>query len=626
MMGAAIVLDSPADGYTLRFVKQMNTAPWGGMFPDFDNEGIERSEDVFEKQCRNRCLELAAAAANLDPTNVEWWRLYALLLRRCPTYSHDDAPRDPDWLRILGDCAQHDPDNALYDYLASDFYWRAAAAIDFSGAKERLVIKDGDKFARGIARFEQGQSKRYFAVGDTGFTAVAEIPSATQIPLTDHERIVNSSGIQLRRDMLLRDVLRWQDARAAERISEDDPRAALKLYRQNLRLIDQYQAVGASTAYDQIAIICRVATTSQIQTIVDTLKGTMSESERQKILADHEEAILQQEIATRAAQNLVQSNSTPTAATGTPGVLAWGKALVVGIAPSLVVLLFLFGLLATILSRRAADDGLPTVGLVGQVSTFAVAVVTTVVLFGLAPAEIINRDIQSWFFTVVLLLIPVFVVSRVGWCWFRRRAFQFSIGEMLTFTFIVSLFCSLMVVVRSNEAVFSSFPFPLSMPARGWQGVTAGVYASAITTTYGQWPWAFFQWAVYQGPCLTLALWAVLLVVLYGRRVRRMQRERNLPLPEFGNRLRGVLRTLARPALVMSALMLVVYLVLAPGTLDQAEQEFQKKMMFARHPETHWSKVAKAVQKVRSDEKLMGELKEFAKAEAAKPAIPDSER
>lgn len=625
-MGAALVLDSPGDGYVWRYVKRLNTYPEFGTFPDYDIAEIKRAEDAFEKRCRQRCLELAATAAKLAPTNVEWWRLYALLLRRDSVYACDDTPRDPDWLSILDDCARHDPDNALYDYLAAWFYWQAAAEMDFSGGEERLVIKDGDKFKRGIARFEQGQAKHCFAFGDMGYTAVADFLSHTQAPLNDHERIVNSRGIHLRRSVLLRDTWRWQGYRESQRASAGDPASALMLSRQNRHLIDQYEMGGASTAYDQVAMACKKGTSLRMQKFAGALHDAKGNSERQQIVAIREAEIIQREVVKCAATDLASGKiEPPTAFCG--AFLFLADALIVGVAPSLVVLLVLFGFPVTVMSRRLADGGLPVVGPVGQLSTLAVAIATTAVLFGLAPAEIIGRPIQSWLFTAGLLLAPIVLVPWIG-CWLRRRTFRFSVLTVLIFililTLLASLFFSLVFVGRLHRDFFSSFPFPLSVPALGWKGVDAAVCASTIAATYGQWPWAVFQWTAYYGPYLTLVLWACLLVALHCRKMGRMQREEGARLPDLRQRFSGLLRSLGRPALVMSALMLFAYLLLAPGILEQAEQEFQKQMAFARNPQTHWTAVAEAVQRVHSDEKTMGELREVAKREAATPTAPDS--
>ena len=60
---------------------------------------------------------------NFKPEDVRWWRLRALLLVSNNLYGSQNEPRDPDWLNILEQCKSHDPDNALYDYLAAWQFW-----------------------------------------------------------------------------------------------------------------------------------------------------------------------------------------------------------------------------------------------------------------------------------------------------------------------------------------------------------------------------------------------------------------------------------------------------------------------------------------------------------------------
>ncbi|MCX7427991.1 MAG: hypothetical protein NTW96_20475 [Planctomycetia bacterium] len=215
-MGAALVLDSPGEGFVWRYRKLGSTLTPGRVLPDLDVLAIRRAKDAFRRQCHRRCLELAATAARLDPTNVQWWRLYAVLLYRRSWYCDDATPCDPDWLSTLDECARHDPDNALYDYLAARFCWRAAAEVVVSDAKRGLVIKDAEKFRQAIRRFEQGKAKPYFSVGDADSAAVADFLTHTRTPLRDHECIVNRRPITRAGALLLLDVTSCQDIRGED--------------------------------------------------------------------------------------------------------------------------------------------------------------------------------------------------------------------------------------------------------------------------------------------------------------------------------------------------------------------------------------------------------------------------
>ncbi|MHB1037469.1 MAG: hypothetical protein ACYC35_18820 [Pirellulales bacterium] len=627
-MGAAIVLHSPCDGYSLRHVIQQITPV--GAFSGWDGEGIEDVEDAFENRCRNRSLELAARAARLDPTNVERWRLRALLLRRQPSHSYDHTPRDPDWLRTLDECARHDPDNALYDYIAARFYWDAAA--DAIGIGQQLIIKDEDGFKKGIARFELGQAKRFVAeVSGSGSQPAAEFLSHTQMPLADYRPIVASRGTVLYQSTLFQGVWRWQDRRAAQEAGTGQVETALTLSRQNLHLIDQYEKGGASQAYDLTPTRLRLKTASRMQSFAAAHPGETSDSENRQIVALSEAAVLEQQVVNCALQELMQSEMQklvkgqprPTALMSIYGGWAFADVFVADVVPPLVVLLLVLGLLAIFVSRFA-DPGIPVVGPVKQALALAVVATTTAVFFGLMPAEVISRPVQWAFFTVVLFFLPVLLVAWGGWCWLRRRAFQFSLGALLLLTLVASVLFSMVAVLRSQEYYhpfyFSGLPFPLSVPRRGWQEISAAVYSGVSTGPHDPWFGAVCQWIAYYGPYLTVVLWAGLVAFLYRRKLRKIARQEGAPLPGRWKRLAGLCHSLGQPALVTAALILAVYLFLSPGLVERGEQGFQDAMAVSRQSPTNLEAMEAAVQKVRSDAARMSRFKQLAKKEAAKLA------
>ncbi|MCU0880117.1 MAG: hypothetical protein MUF06_20285, partial [Pirellulaceae bacterium] len=172
-MGAAMVLDAPGPNYAVRYLEPIESVPGIGIFPTFDQAGLKRSEDEFEARCRERCLALAAQGTECEPDNLAWWRLRAILLQRHSMHSYDRLPRDSRWQEVLEEAARHDPDNALYDYLTAKYLWDESSRLDVIGTRQQLVVTDMERFDQGTRSFERGQSKRYFAVGDAGFTAAA---------------------------------------------------------------------------------------------------------------------------------------------------------------------------------------------------------------------------------------------------------------------------------------------------------------------------------------------------------------------------------------------------------------------------------------------------------------------
>jgi hypothetical protein len=123
-MGAASILDAPAQGYVA-------TRLGPAVFPGLQKlafAGIERAEAVFESRCRAKCLELAKRATDLQPANVNWWRMRAMLtFGLAIDGTREQVPRTGEWQTVLAEAASHDPDNALYDYLAAIHLWRASS-------------------------------------------------------------------------------------------------------------------------------------------------------------------------------------------------------------------------------------------------------------------------------------------------------------------------------------------------------------------------------------------------------------------------------------------------------------------------------------------------------------------
>ena len=60
--------------------------------------------------------------------------------------------RVPDWLAVLRECQRHDPDNALYDYLAAQHYWKDAIRYDVPSTNPSVPIQS-PPFGKGTAAF-----------------------------------------------------------------------------------------------------------------------------------------------------------------------------------------------------------------------------------------------------------------------------------------------------------------------------------------------------------------------------------------------------------------------------------------------------------------------------------------
>ena len=540
-------------------------------------------------------------------------------------HSYDDSPRIDNWLEILQEASQHDSENALYDYLAAHFYWESSAEVDFQGMTEQLVVKDAEQFDRGVRHFEQGQKKTFFVVGDAGFSAVEKFLSETAIPITDHEKIVNSRLIHMRRSLLLRSVWRWHGYRADAVAAEGDVRKALAMQRESIRLLNQFTGVGASAQYDNVALVCRNSTTYQMNTLVRKHKELFSAEEIEEIAVLEENARLTNKVVEQAARELAKNRpqrQTGITITGSPFAVL--SALVVWISPSLVVILIVVGLLAVGLSRIGSERDLPKIGVVGQLLSLVAACMCTVVVFGLAPSKIVPPAIQAWVLTTLVIVSPIAVVSWVAWIWLRRRAFKFSLRAMLMCVLAFSVLFGIVAVARPNAESFTQLPFDLSIPARGWEGLDAQSLENAFSPR-AIWLWAVLQWTTYYGQYLTVAVWAAIVAFLLRFKLRRYHARTGGIRLTFRNFLGVWTRSQGRACLTLSALVTILYLSFAPDVIAETERHFQENIAFAREPNDHWSKVERAVERVRADQELVDQLRATAVAEIAEERSSESE-
>lgn len=619
MIGAALLLDSPAQDYQSNYIAKIESIPGFQPIPTMNGLGIKIAEDAFEAECKKELLELATKATEIDPTNVDWWRLRALLLWRESMHSSVDSPRVDNWLEVLHEASKHDPDNSLYDYLAANHYWESSAEFDFQDVKVRLVVTNDGRFDLGISQFQQGQKKPFCAIGDAGFSAVAKFLSDSRTPLIEHERIINGRFIHARRSSLLFDLCRWQCYRADAVAEQGNVRTALAIQLEKLRLLDQFAAADPLGRYDGNAIAWYASTTTQISTLALEHKELFSAKEVEAFQAMEENAHLIDEINLQVGRELAKSlKPLPTgiANGGSPAKIA--LAMVARLAPSLVVVLVLIGLLAFAFYRTIDDHNeLPRVGVLECSLSLTAAFLFPVAFFGLAPSKMVPQEIQAWTLTGLILTSPIGLMSWIAWTWLRRRAFKFSLFSLLTCVFAFSILFGIVGATRASTGSFAHLPFDLDIPARGWSGLDANSLEAGLGAQ-PRWLWATMQWRAYYGHYLTLLVWAAIVGFIAHFKSGRAQMKTDENPTASRNFFVVWTRGFGRACLTLSALMMILYLGCAFPTIEETEQHFQERIAFARCPGDHWSKVDRLVQDVRSNPELMDQLRALVKTTIAR--------
>ena len=248
-MGAAWMLDAPQYAFVRHHLRKNENFDFPGMpagagwEPDY--EAIGALCDDFESLCREECLAKIEKATRLDESNVELWRARALLLFRTMEFTDTgEEPRRDDWLAVLDECAKHDPENALYDYLAALCLWTSSAEYEWEEDGYVLKVEDAEGFERGNARFASGLTKPCLKSGMEGYAATLAFLEETSVAKTDHANIAGSRQIAARVNNLAYQLMRWQSAQRDVKKRNREFEAAVVFLRNVLRISDQVTESG----------------------------------------------------------------------------------------------------------------------------------------------------------------------------------------------------------------------------------------------------------------------------------------------------------------------------------------------------------------------------------------------
>jgi hypothetical protein len=313
MVGAAWILDAPAPAY---MAKHLQPSEFPMLPPTLADTA--RLEQVFETRCGARCLELARRAAELEPANADWRRMQALLTVSSPAGGSRGEPRTDRWAELLDEAARRDPDNALYDYLEALFLWNASAdyTVELTTAPSDkmpyiVTIRDPEKFAAGVARFEQGQRKKFLAVGGSGLSAIVEFLARSRLTIAGQDKVAAGSYCLMRAQTLVIDLMRWQIARGDDRIAAGEPAEAFRLVEQRLRVLKQLEVADEWILNDSFCYIFRQHTYWRMVELANDYQSLTTKEERTDLVRRLHQAMVGYKVWQTAAQLAAKPPAAP---------------------------------------------------------------------------------------------------------------------------------------------------------------------------------------------------------------------------------------------------------------------------------------------------------------------------
>jgi|GEM_PF-2943101 len=245
-LGAAWMLAEPQYGFVKRNIKSnQDLQAWSETI--FDT--FERSQAEFLAISRAACLEQAALATRLAPKNVEFWRQRALLLFVVSENSERELST-ADWLQVLEEGAAHDPENALYDYLAAiQFYQQSAEPVWDEEYRVTLKITNPRIYAQAEQRLQTGLKKPTLDVGTITYSATLAFLKQTSLPLGEQIKAAESRNADYPSLIILSRLQRWLLYPCKSDLLQKKYDAVMRNARRELRIADQL--TGRNNFYDQ---------------------------------------------------------------------------------------------------------------------------------------------------------------------------------------------------------------------------------------------------------------------------------------------------------------------------------------------------------------------------------------
>ncbi|MBI3866064.1 MAG: hypothetical protein HY290_29655 [Planctomycetia bacterium] len=438
--GAAWLLDAPGYGFLQRHYRENKAVagipglPFGARV-ELDYSTINRTVDRFEELCHVQCLALIEHATQIDAANAEIWRTRALLLYRNDFLGIGFKPREPDWRAVLDECTEHDPENALYDYLAALTEWTSAADHQWHLEGYTLEVRDAEGYERGNRRFAAGLAKPQLMFGNHGDLDIMAFLENTSVTPMDRLQAAEGRAANVSRAAnLLYSLLRWQGRQQSARRRSGDFSAAAASGREMLHVTRQVSIEGNPALLISEPLIVRRFTLASLSDLSSFVPDIFDAHEIQAFGGDRRQVLLELEVLDEVGRRL-KAKDRP--AQGRPDGAA---ASLSGISQPFVETLLPIALCFTILAwlcRKGRDAESVRAGGLGHVAACIAALGLSYVVFGLCPVGIISARIQTW---VVRGAVAVpFVLALIGIFFVLNRRFPIGFSKLMAVSISVAL-------------------------------------------------------------------------------------------------------------------------------------------------------------------------------------------
>jgi hypothetical protein len=608
-MGAAWMLDAPQFGFIRQHVGMKGQPDIPGLPAswrrELDNDAINVLAETFESLCRDECLNQIETAIRLDSDNVEVWRQRALLLFQTSYMGSDMQPRRDDWLSVLDECAKHDPNNALYDYLAALQLWTSAAEYGWEDGGETLTLKDEEAFHQADVRFSAGLAKPHLKFGDAGYPATMAFLSESSINRPDHLTAAGSRQIDKRARNLMTQIARWQGVRLGIKKQEGKLEAAVVAARKVLRVSDQVTESGNHPSLTGLKLFLRQWSLRNLQSLNRNHPSLLDADESETVARQYGKGQLDSAVLEEVGKrtNVVVTTSNIPNLILTTFLMATAQMLIV----VLLAMSLLSGLLALLFGKVSSIR--VGMGWLRHIAVWLIAIGGSFVILGMCPAEIVSPTVQTW--SVRAILEIGFAATTFGLLFLVRKRFTMrgAVFIVLAATMLLPIVAGVGMI--SSELEVKSWISPTLWEETAAIQITPSELQSAMQLSDSKWTWALIQWQAHHG-ALACPLIAAGMLLLWDliRQIRRFSGGyREILRSHKRSQIRRASHVVTRSCVVASLVLSLVYLSTAPIVAHSMETHHQVYHERLINPLLIWNEIEVVTAQVESDDSLMAKLK-----------------
>lgn len=483
-LGAAWMLDTPLNFYLLRhYYNGDNEQNLSGLLfirQEWDYETVKAMEDDFEPLAREACLKQSELATRLAPENKCLWRNRALLLfqlqdkRRHPLKL---IPRQQDWQDVLEECARHDSENALYDYLAAIHLW--SISCQTRSESSQIDILDKSKYQQSHQKLKAGLRKPFLDTGYTGEAATFAFLSQTGYPFKTQISMAETRKGRTREQLILANLLKMLQQEFISAANQKEYAAAAKYARHHLRISEQLEIEHSNFFY--LTELKRMFLINGLVELLNLHKadpGIINPAEYEEFSNAYSQALLNKNINDEVLKRIeTEDNPNDSPHFFRLAMLSATSLNVVFITLACAILTGGLSWLGT----RDPDSEFIKLGFGSHLTCWLLGTGISLILWGLFAAEIVPIHIQYWLLPGIIWTSYILLILSV--LYLVHAIFCVPWPELLGICFFMTLLALFLYYGTTFNQLWSKTP-PLTIVAIASVMLLLGVLSLRLTRKF----------------------------------------------------------------------------------------------------------------------------------------------